>query len=61
MQLLASKNDIVVAESVVVLKQLLQMPREEGISYDEVIKKLTRLFTKVSFFVNSENSIKDGV
>jgi len=48
MHLLASKNEVVVAESVVVLKQLLQMPREEGVSYDEVIKQLTRLFTKVT-------------
>lgn len=48
MHFLASKNETVVAESVVVLKQLLQMPREEGVSYDEVIKQLTRLFTKVT-------------
>jgi len=48
MQLLSSKNDVVIAETVVVLKQLLQMPREEGISYDQVITQLARLFTKVS-------------
>jgi hypothetical protein len=47
MQLLSSRNDTVVAESIVVLKQILQMPREEGISYDAVIKQLTRLFSKV--------------
>jgi len=48
LQLLASKKEIVVAESVVVLKQLLQMPREEEVAYDDVIKQLTRLFTVVA-------------
>lgn len=47
MHLLSSKNEIVVAESVVVMKQLLQMPREEEVNYDDVIKQLTRLITKV--------------
>jgi hypothetical protein len=47
MQLLSSKNETVVAESVVVMKQLLQMPREEEVNYDDVIKQLTRLITKV--------------
>lgn len=49
MQLLSSKNETVVAESVVVMKQLLQMPREEEVNYDDVIKQLTRLITKVAF------------
>lgn len=48
MSLLSSKREIVVSESVVVLKQLLQMPRREGISYDGVIKQLARLFSKVT-------------
>lgn len=48
MSLLSSRNDEVVAESIVALKQILQMPRGEGISYDPVIKQLTRLFSKVS-------------
>jgi len=48
MSLLSSKSELVVAESVVVLKQLLQMPRTEGISYDVVIKQLARLFSKVT-------------
>jgi len=48
MQLLASKSQAVVAEAVVIIKQLLQMPQNvEGSQSDDVIKQLTRLFNKV--------------
>jgi len=75
MQLLSSKSEIVVAESIVVIKQLLQMPKlaeptpksdlgedskpagegengqekpEEPSQLAEVVRKLTRLFNKVT-------------
>jgi len=41
------KSPAVVAESVVVIKQLLQLPTTELSNNDEVVKQLTRLFTKV--------------
>lgn len=53
MQLLGSKSEAVVAEAVVVIKQLLQMPvNVEGSQNDDVIKQLTRLFDKVITFFN---------
>jgi hypothetical protein len=61
MSLLSSKNDEVVAESIVALKHILQMPRGEGISYDAVIRQLTRLFAKVHFVLFRYYSLPDFV
>jgi len=47
LQLLTVKSSAVVAESVVVIKQLLQLPTTELSHNDDVVKQLTRLFSKV--------------
>jgi len=49
LQLLTVKSPSVVAEAVVVIKQLLQLPTTELSHNDDVVKQLTRLFSKVEY------------
>eukprot|EP01120_Amphizonella_sp_Union-15-10_P017775 TRINITY_DN9994_c0_g1_i1.p1 TRINITY_DN9994_c0_g1~~TRINITY_DN9994_c0_g1_i1.p1 ORF type:complete len:1013 (+),score=198.95 TRINITY_DN9994_c0_g1_i1:103-3141(+) len=47
MSLVSNRSEIVIAESVVVIKQLLQMPTSEEHQYDDVVKQLARLLESV--------------